>query len=61
MNRTSMTAILYRSPVAVCVLLLSIVTANGQRRPVVGDRLQREAKAFELDEVRLRESRLSVP
>src|SRR5688572_6623932 len=50
-----MTAILYRSPVAVCVLLLSIVTANGQK-PVVGDRIQREAKAFELDEVRLRES-----
>src|SRR5688500_4265887 len=50
-----MTAILYRSQVAICVLLLSIVTANGQK-PVVGDRIQREAKAFELDEVRLRDS-----
>src|SRR5688500_19455944 len=50
-----MTAILYRSQVAICVLLLSIATADGQR-PVVRDRVQREARAFELDEVRLRDS-----
>ncbi|MCA1576652.1 MAG: glycoside hydrolase family 127 protein [Acidobacteria bacterium] len=51
-----MTAILYRSQVAICVLLLSVAAANGQQRPVVRDRIQREAKVFELDEVRLRES-----
>ena len=56
MNRASMTASLHRSPVAICVLLLSVVTANGQQRPVVADRIQREAQAFELDEVRLGES-----
>lgn len=51
-----MTAISYRSQVAICVLLLSVATANGQQRPAVRDRIQREAQAFELDEVRLRES-----
>ena len=55
MNLPSLTAILYRSLVAICVLLLSVVTGPAQNRPVVRDRIQREARAFELDEVRLRE------
>ena len=56
MKPHSMTSISYRSQVAICVLLLSFATANGQQRPVVRDRIQREAQAFELEEVRLRAS-----